>query len=192
MQWDRKATETSRKSYTDDSVTSGRSVMAMTIPRASSVLTFPRATGLAGEGQIPEQVHLDNCRRALPFVAMNALDADDLRMLMAMLGLGRVVLPTRRIQAFSSGHWRLPDGAVKVGVGSRWANPFGRRAKNAQHAVELFVDHLRRRPDLVVKIRAELAGLDLACWCPLVDEDGEPFRWCHGDVLLRVARGEQP
>jgi len=30
------------------------------------------------------------------------------------------------------------------------------------------------------EIRAELAGRDLACWCPV----GSP---CHGDVLLAVA-----
>ncbi|MBZ8133255.1 DUF4326 domain-containing protein [Afifella sp. IM 167] len=30
--------------------------------------------------------------------------------------------------------------------------------------------------------RAELAGRDLACWCP----EGQP---CHGDVLLEIANG---
>lgn len=39
--------------------------------------------------------------------------------------------------------------------------------------------HMTRR------IRRDLAGLNLACFCPL---DGP----CHGDVLLRVARGESP
>ncbi len=31
--------------------------------------------------------------------------------------------------------------------------------------------------------RAELAGKDLACWCP-------PWQPCHADVLLEVANGE--
>lgn len=35
----------------------------------------------------------------------------------------------------------------------------------------------------VDQIRAELAGRDLACWCPL----DEP---CHADVLLAIANGE--
>jgi hypothetical protein len=35
------------------------------------------------------------------------------------------------------------------------------------------------------EIRAELAGRDLACWCPL----DEP---CHGDVLLDIANRAQP
>jgi hypothetical protein len=34
----------------------------------------------------------------------------------------------------------------------------------------------------VDEIRADLAGFDLACWCPL----DEP---CHADVLLRLASG---
>ena len=34
-------------------------------------------------------------------------------------------------------------------------------------------------------IRAELAGRDLACWCPL----DQP---CHADVLLRLANGGDP
>lgn len=39
------------------------------------------------------------------------------------------------------------------------------------------------KPDgFVDVVRAELAGLDLACWCPL----GQP---CHADELLRIANG---
>lgn len=34
--------------------------------------------------------------------------------------------------------------------------------------------------------RAELAGKDLACWCPLVDENGLRVP-CHADVLLELA-----
>lgn len=36
--------------------------------------------------------------------------------------------------------------------------------------------------------RAELAGKDLACWCPLEQSDGTKVP-CHVDVLLRVANG---
>lgn len=39
-------------------------------------------------------------------------------------------------------------------------------------------------------IRANLAGRDLACWCPLVDEDGNPVP-CHGDVLLELANSRE-
>lgn len=40
-------------------------------------------------------------------------------------------------------------------------------------------------------IRQELAGLDLACWCPLTDENGQPVP-CHAAVLLSVAAGADP
>lgn len=37
---------------------------------------------------------------------------------------------------------------------------------------------------------ALLRGLDLACWCPLVDSAGNPVP-CHADVLLEIANGEE-
>ena len=33
---------------------------------------------------------------------------------------------------------------------------------------------------------SELRGHDLACWCPLVDDDGKPVS-CHADLLLELA-----
>lgn len=38
------------------------------------------------------------------------------------------------------------------------------------------------------EIRTALAGRDLACWCPLVDERGNRVP-CHADVLLSIAAG---
>jgi hypothetical protein len=35
----------------------------------------------------------------------------------------------------------------------------------------------------------ELRGKDLACWCPLVDKDGNRFP-CHADILLAIANSE--
>ncbi len=40
------------------------------------------------------------------------------------------------------------------------------------------------------EIRAELAGKDLACWCPLVDARGNPMP-CHADVLLELANSSE-
>ena len=37
---------------------------------------------------------------------------------------------------------------------------------------------------------ADLAGKNLACWCPL-PEPGQPD-WCHAAVLLRLANETQP
>jgi hypothetical protein len=40
-------------------------------------------------------------------------------------------------------------------------------------------------------IRTELAGKDLACWCPLEDANGNRVP-CHADVLLELAnQGEE-
>lgn len=44
-------------------------------------------------------------------------------------------------------------------------------------------------PPSLDRIRAELGGKDLACWCPLTDEQGAPVP-CHADVLLEVANEE--
>lgn len=41
----------------------------------------------------------------------------------------------------------------------------------------------------VNKARAELAGKNLACWCPLTDEQGNHVP-CHADVLLELANKE--
>ena len=37
---------------------------------------------------------------------------------------------------------------------------------------------------------APLVGHDLACWCPLVDAEGNPVP-CHADVLLEIANAPE-
>jgi len=69
---------------------------------------------------------------------------------------------------------------------SRWGNPFrvgvdgDRAACVAAYRRALLGGQLAFT---VADIRRELAGHDLACWCPL----DEP---CHADVLLEVAAGD--
>lgn len=58
-------------------------------------------------------------------------------------------------------------------------------ATAAGHAYNAHVAWLRRiggHP--IERARAELAGFNLACWCPI----GAP---CHGDVLLQLANPAQ-
>ena len=64
---------------------------------------------------------------------------------------------------------------------TRWGNPHPLGLGRAE-AVRRYRDDLLagRLAVTVDEVRAELAGRDLACWCPL----GEP---CHADVLLEVA-----
>lgn len=102
----------------------------------------------------------------------------------------------KRIQLSRKRGWRKPEGAIVVARPSKWGNPY--RAgqlmyltgkKKGQFAgvadvVQMYRniatintpagDALRRM------IRDQLAGHDLACWCPL----DQP---CHADVLLELA-----
>ena len=102
----------------------------------------------------------------------------------------------RRIQLRHSKGWRLPAGATVVARPTRWGNPFrvgdrvpdelgGGTVRDRAHAVDLYREHLGRHPELAAAARDELAGQDLACWCPL---DGP----CHADLLLRAANDTEP
>ena len=94
----------------------------------------------------------------------------------------------RRVQLSRRAGWRKPPGVVVVARPSRWGNPFrideDRTRAEAVAAFERAV--ARGDPTLAFTIddvRRELAGHDLACWCPL----DQP---CHADVLLRLANGD--
>ena len=41
-------------------------------------------------------------------------------------------------------------------------------------------------PTTIDDVRRDLRGKNLACWCPLVDNDGNRVP-CHADVLLELA-----
>ena len=76
---------------------------------------------------------------------------------------------------------RIPEGAVYIGRGSAWGNPFrigpdgDRQAVVARHEAWLRGQHglLRAMPTL--------RGKDLICFCAPAA--------CHGDLLLRLANG---
>ena len=108
-----------------------------------------------------------------------------------------VMTPTR-IQRQRSKGWRIPEGAVYVGRPTEWGNPWhvGDHAliEWPVHEADRTVREVAITPALAVElyrfnfapeadeIRAQLAGRDLACWCPL----DQP---CHADVLLELANG---
>jgi hypothetical protein len=86
-----------------------------------------------------------------------------------------------RIQRKRTRGWRLPPRAVVVSRPTRWRNPFpvgGSRDRAA--AAAAYRDLLAADEMLRAAARAELAGMDLVCWCP----PGEP---CHADVVLEIA-----
>ena len=78
---------------------------------------------------------------------------------------------------------RMPAGAVYIGRGSKWGNPFkigldgDRAAVIARHET-----WLRDQHGLLRSI-GELQGKDLVCFCAPAA--------CHGDLLLRLANGSR-
>jgi hypothetical protein len=105
-------------------------------------------------------------------------------------GAATLVKPSR-IQRRRAAGWRMPEGTVYVGRPTRWGNPFPAGYFGREQAVTLYrewlagADHLgtddadqRRRR--ILDSLPDLAGRDLACWCP-------PGQACHADVLLDLA-----
>ena len=109
----------------------------------------------------------------------------------------------KRIQRKRTRGWRMPHGAVYVGRPTEWGNPrpvgelirlewtdgvlpdndtwLREMTITAELAVALY--RIAFTPD-ADEIRAQLAGKDLACWCPLSNP-------CHADVLLEIANQER-
>jgi len=101
----------------------------------------------------------------------------------------------RRIQMTRNRPWRAdhPD-AVIVARPSRWGNPW-RAGDPRDTAMRAEVVSEYRRALLagdlavtVTDVRAELAGRDLACWCPLPEPGQSDY--CHAAVLLAIANEE--
>ena len=108
----------------------------------------------------------------------------------------------KRIQRQRTLGWRMPADAVYVGRPTKWGNPWtigDLGIPDAAGAARLFRaavlgfwsngDFCRAQahPDstigrIIADAPRELAGRDLACWCPL----DQP---CHADALLELANG---
>lgn len=91
-----------------------------------------------------------------------------------------------RIQLSRRKGWRKPSGAVVVARPHRWGNPYSVDEFGRAGAIAMYRRDLENHVlgDLIFeRIREELAGRDLACWCPLDQA-------CHADVLLEIANGE--
>ena len=73
----------------------------------------------------------------------------------------------------------VPEGAVYIGRGSKWGNPFRIGPDGDRAAViakyELWLADQRR----LLRSLDELRGRDLVCFCAPAA--------CHGDLLLRLA-----
>ncbi len=110
-----------------------------------------------------------------------------------------------RIQRKRARGWRAPAGAIYVGRGSVWGNPFSVEDYGREWAIELYdrminggalgeaVASIYKYSDIITQnpnglhqyhnkdyIREHLRGKNLMCWCRLDQE-------CHADILLDVA-----
>lgn len=66
-----------------------------------------------------------------------------------------------------------------------WYAQGGLEIPDAQTAVDWFRKYAEWRLSVEPTWLDPLRGHDLACWCPLVDKDGNPVP-CHADVLLEL------
>ncbi len=74
----------------------------------------------------------------------------------------------------------VPAAAVYIGRGSPYGNPFIIGKDGSRDEVcDKFEAMLLSNKELLCKVRTELKGKDLECFCA-------PKR-CHGDTLLRIA-----
>lgn len=104
----------------------------------------------------------------------------------------------RRIQRSRKKGWKMPENTISVCRPGPFGNPFivsptvrpGARSgceytcvPTVDEAVACFREMLAHCPDLIARIKAELRGHNLACFCKL----GEP---CHADVLLEIANAD--
>ncbi|WP_247625296.1 DUF4326 domain-containing protein [Microbacterium galbinum] len=97
----------------------------------------------------------------------------------------------QRVQLSRLKGYRKPENTVVVARPSSWGNPFrvGENALTRADAVaqfrDLVMDPGAAYTGFRAQVREQLAGKNLACWCPL----GDP---CHADVLLEIANGVEP
>ncbi|MFF7293192.1 DUF4326 domain-containing protein [Microbacterium sp. NPDC008134] len=92
-----------------------------------------------------------------------------------------------RIQLSRRRGWRKPENTVVVARPSRWGNPYSVAKWGREWAVLGFraaLEEGRLIRITIDDVKRELAGKNLACWCPL----DQP---CHADVLLAIANPEE-
>ena len=76
-------------------------------------------------------------------------------------------------------HAGVPAGAVYIGRGSKWGNPFRIGPDGDRAAVIVKYERWLADQHQLLRALDELRGCDLVCFCAP--------RPCHGDLLLRLA-----
>lgn len=87
---------------------------------------------------------------------------------------------TRIPKVFNKKTDNIPADAVYIGRPSPWGNPFEiGKDGTREEVIQMYRDWLFAQPTFVARVKRELAGKNLVCWC-------SP-QACHGEVLLEVA-----
>jgi len=84
-------------------------------------------------------------------------------------------------------HFKKEPYDIYIGRPSEWGNPFSHkentiarfRVNSLDEALASYENWVYSQPELILKIRKELKGKILGCWC-------SPSR-CHGDILAHIA-----
>lgn len=84
-------------------------------------------------------------------------------------------------------HCKKSSFDVYIGRPSEFGNPFGHKedsiaefkVETREEAIVKYREWVMTQPDLIVKIKTELRGKRLGCWC-------SPLR-CHGEILAEIA-----
>lgn len=81
----------------------------------------------------------------------------------------------------------FPVDAVYIGRPSEWGNPFSiPKDGNRNTVIKKYREWIYSpaQKELFARVRSELKGKDLVCWCSPAP--------CHGDVLLEIANSAHP
>lgn len=83
-------------------------------------------------------------------------------------------------KVYNKYHKDAPEGAIYIGRPSPWGNPFvvGKDGTREQ-CIELYREWMMYQPKLRERMRSELRGRDLICFCAP--------KACHGDIILEIA-----
>lgn len=100
----------------------------------------------------------------------------------------------KRVQRKRTKGFRLPPNAKYVGRPTKYGNPFrigytspsdDSKLMTRQDAIIEYERWLRRKMVIDPHFLDPLKGKDLACWCPLIDKNGNAVS-CHADVILKL------
>lgn len=101
---------------------------------------------------------------------------------------------SERVASTTYGQWRLmyrvQGSPMDRNGGPAYNDPDTARYFAAQSFKwDLLNDRFGNAYPSIEEIQRELAGLDLACWCPIRYHPNGRVRWgeCHADVLLELA-----